>query len=146
MAGRADRILVNSLSSFGRMGVGFLLGLATTRVALHVLAPEAVDARSLFGVFALLVTVSTTSSFLNESVRHALVRYLALIPPGDKDATRSMMSTGFAWAATTGVAVSTTIVVAAPWVVSLLTVPDHVRSQAVQCVRIFGMAHGLNAL
>ena len=145
MAGRAERILVNTLSTYGRMLIGLLLGLATTRAALAALSPEAARAKALFGVFALLLALSTASSLLNDSLRQALVRYLALIPSDDRVATRRMLSTGFALATGAGLVASAVMVLAAPWLVSLLVVPEPLTFQAVQCVRIFGVSHGLNA-
>lgn len=146
MAGRAERIFFNSLSSYGRMLLGLFLGLATTRAALAVLSTDPATAKALFGVFALVLAVSTASTLLNESVRQAVVRHLALVAPGDGDAVRRVLSTGFVLALTSGLLASSTIVLAAPWLVSLFVVPPEVEAHAVACVRIFGVAHGLTAL
>jgi O-antigen/teichoic acid export membrane protein len=146
MAGRAERIFWGGLSSYGRMLLGLFIGLATTRAALAALSGEPATAKALFGVFALVLAVSTTSTLLNESVRQAVVRYLALVPPGDRAAIRQVLSTGAALALTSGIAASAVIVLAAPWLVSFFVVPPEVEAQAVACVRIFGVAHGLTAL
>lgn len=146
MARRATVIFINSLTSYIRMGLGLLIGLLTTRVALRVLADDPAHAKAIFGTFAVLLSIVGFTIFLNESLQAALVRFLAVaIHRDDRVQAKRLFSTGWAMSTIVGGIVAAVIAVAAPWLIRLFNIPPGLLAEARGTLWLMAGTHFLTA-
>jgi len=144
---RASILLINSLSSYARMGISMVLGLLITRSALQVLAQTSPVAKETFGVFMLLISVATATQFLNESTQQAMVRFLAMsFQTEDRRSTQEWFNSGWVMSTSIGGGVAIAMAVAAPWIVSVFNIPETMIAPAQSMILLAALAQIINAM
>lgn len=142
MGERATVILTNSLTTYARMGANFLIGLLITRVTLSWLGVTSPPAAESFGVFVLLMSVMSTSLFLNESLQKASVRYLTIcFHKSDIDTMRRFFHASWVMSALFGVVIGVCIFILAPSLISLFNVSPSLSHQAIRAMQIAACSH-----
>jgi O-antigen/teichoic acid export membrane protein len=146
MRPRADTILINSISSYARMGISMVLGLLITRRALEILSQTSPIAKETFGVFMLLISVATATQFLNESTQQAMVRFLSIsLHNEDPHSTQRWFNSGWVMSTTISGFVALVMVVAAPWIVSAFNIPAAMVAPAQLMIRLAALTQTINA-
>jgi O-antigen/teichoic acid export membrane protein len=146
MQSRATVIFFNTLTSYGRMAVGFFVGLGITRLTFRVLADRPEQAKVIFGTYALLVAAIGFTIFVNESLQQAMSRFLAISTHAKEwDEVRRLFSTGWLMTTLIGLAISVTIIAVAPWVLGQFNIPPSLLGEARTAVLIAAAAQALNS-
>jgi O-antigen/teichoic acid export membrane protein len=140
-------VLINSLSSYARMGVSLVLGLLITRTALNVLTQTTANPQEVFGVFMLLLSLSTATQFINESIQQALIRFLTLsLHQADELQTKRWFSSGWVMSAVIGSAIALGMVGLAPYLIAGFNIPAPLIAPAQFMIRIAALVQVCNAL
>lgn len=146
MRQRAGTVLINSLSSYARMGISLVLGLLITRCALETLSQTSPVAKETFGIFMLLISVATATQFLNESTQQAMVRFLSIsLHNEDPHTTQRWFNSGWVMSTTIGGLVAIVMVAAAPWIISVFNIPEAMVAPAQLMIGLAALAQVINA-
>lgn len=147
MKRRASVILINSLTTYARMAISLVLGLLTTRTALDVLTQQSPAAKELFGVFMLLISISTATQFLNESVQQAMIRFLAIsLQTENRQRTQQLFNSGWIMSTAIGLSVAVLMAAFAPWLVRVFNIPPELTTQAQTIVWLSALAQAITAM
>jgi O-antigen/teichoic acid export membrane protein len=146
MTSRAKTIFINSLTSYGRMAIGFVIGLGITRIAMRVLGDHPDQAKIVFGTYAVLLAIVGFTTFINESLQQSMTRFLAIaVHLGDGEKVRRLFSTGWVLSSLFGLLVAGIISLAVPWILDLFSVPPPLLVEARISVYLIAAAHVLNS-
>lgn len=143
---RAGVILLNSLSTYLRMGLGMVLSLLITRTTLQILAETSPTAKEVFGIFMLLTSITTTCQFLNDSTNKAMVRFLSIsLHNDDREQSQRWLNNGWLISTAMGTAIAITMAALAPWLVASFNVPEALVVPARQVVWFSAIAQVIAA-
>lgn len=147
MKRRASVIFINSLSTYARMGISMLLGLFITRTALNILAENSSAPKEVFGIFMLLISISTAVQFLNESTQQVIVRFLAIsLQNRDWHETKQLFNSSWVMSTVIGSSIAIIMGVLAPWIVIPFNIPTELITSAKYVVWLSALAQGINAI
>ncbi|MGH9915268.1 MAG: hypothetical protein ACRD63_08285, partial [Pyrinomonadaceae bacterium] len=94
--------------------------------------------------FVLLMSVMSTSLFLNESLQKASVRYLTICFHGtDKDAIRRFFHASWAMSMVFGLVITFCVLIGAPFLISLFNISSSLSLQAIRVMQIAAFSHGV---
>jgi O-antigen/teichoic acid export membrane protein len=130
MSSRARRILLNSLSTYARMGISLLLGLALTRATLVASGSATISAQEAFGVLLLLVSVGGITSFVNDGLQQAFIRFLATESPQKSESYVKLFASGWVLSATVGTAAALILLLFSSQIASLFRIPAEMKASA----------------
>lgn len=147
MKRRASVIFINSLSTYARMAVSMFMGLLITRTALNILAENSPFSKEVFGVFMLLISVSTTTQFLNESIQQAMIRFLSIsLQNREWDKTKQLFNSGWVMSMVIGSSVAVIMAILAPLIVQTFNIPPQLVTQAKYIIWVSAFAQLIGAM
>jgi len=129
------------------MGISMILSLLITRTTLQVLTENTSSPKEIFGIFALLTSITVACQFLNDSTSQAMVRFLSIsLHSNDEEQTKRYLSSGWLMSTAIGSSIALGMAILAPWLVDSFNVPASLVTSARYVIWLSAVAQIIAAM